>query len=140
MRSGASFYVYEHTRADTGAVFYVGKGKGGRAYEMRNRNSAHCSIVTELRAGGLDAVVRIVRDNMSEPCAYTLEKMLIARRRETSGEMVNVCDGNVGFYSPDTPSDGFSLASDKTIFAAIEKLNAGSNAYRKRNRKPQVHC
>ena len=31
--SALGFYTYEHTRNDTGAVFYVGKGRGKRAKE-----------------------------------------------------------------------------------------------------------
>ena len=33
----AKFYTYVHRTADTGSVFYVGKGKGQRAYTKFNR-------------------------------------------------------------------------------------------------------
>ena len=36
------FYVYEHWRPDRGECFYVGKGHGRRAYDMRRgRNRWH---------------------------------------------------------------------------------------------------
>ena len=36
--ASAGFYVYEHLRADTGEVFYVGKGSGHRARCRQGRN------------------------------------------------------------------------------------------------------
>ncbi len=36
-QAGDKFYVYSHTDKD-GAVFYIGKGKGERAWEKSNRH------------------------------------------------------------------------------------------------------
>lgn len=39
------FYVYQHTRNDTGEVFYVGKGSGDRLKSNKRRNSHWTRIV-----------------------------------------------------------------------------------------------
>lgn len=67
------YYVYEHCRASDGAVFYVGKGSGRRAYS-RTRSEHWKRVVAK---HGL--VVNIVKDEMPEVCALTLERVLIAR-------------------------------------------------------------
>ena len=39
------YYVYLHRRVDTGEIFYVGKGRDGRAWSHRGRNRAWRAIV-----------------------------------------------------------------------------------------------
>lgn len=69
MRSAAKdFYVYIHRRETDGSVFYVGKGRDRRAWDMTNRNG---DWKQEARAHGCS--VFIIRDGMSEACALTLE-------------------------------------------------------------------
>jgi hypothetical protein len=46
------FYTYEHIRPDTGAIFYVGKGKGSRCTEKGKRNNYWKRIVR--KAGGFE--------------------------------------------------------------------------------------
>jgi hypothetical protein len=65
-------YVYIHKNPKTGAVFYIGKGKGGRFSDFKNRNEYWKSYVKKH-----GVVAGIFRDNMSEYCALTLEKILI---------------------------------------------------------------
>lgn len=66
-----NFYVYEHIRNDNNTVFYVGKGRGKRAYYSK-RNEHHDRI-----ANKFGFTVRIIKDNLTEQEAYTLEKELI---------------------------------------------------------------
>ena len=66
------FYVYLHIRNDKKTVFYVGKGRDGRAYSKSSRNIYWKRIV---KKHGYSIV--IVATNMSECCAYTMEKILI---------------------------------------------------------------
>ena len=62
------YYVYEHIRLDKMEPFYIGKGKGERAYELY-RNDHHDAITDEYG----HAVV-IIADNLTEEEAYWLER------------------------------------------------------------------
>ena len=62
------FYVYEHIRLDNMTCFYVGKGKGERAYDLE-RNDHHDRISN--RHGH---VVLIIKDNLTEKEAFDLER------------------------------------------------------------------
>lgn len=81
-------YVYVHIRASDGTVFYVGKGTKRRAWNRRNRNPWWRSTVAK---HGLE--VAIVKDGMSESCAFSLERALI---RAYSGTLCNLTDGGEG--------------------------------------------
>jgi hypothetical protein len=69
-----SHYVYLHRKASDNAVFYVGKGKGRRAWSSSSRNKHW-----QATAAKNGFVVQIVKDALSEPCALTLERIVIAR-------------------------------------------------------------
>lgn len=72
------FYVYEHWRPDTNTCFYVGKGSGNRAWNMRQRNKYHKSICKKLRDQGLIVEVRIIVKDLLEEAAFCVEKDRIA--------------------------------------------------------------
>ena len=67
-----NYYVYEHIRNDNNTVFYVGKGRGWRAY-TKSRNPHHDRIAKKY-----GFTVRIVKDNLTEEEAFNLEKEVIA--------------------------------------------------------------
>ena len=67
------FYVYLHRRVSDGSVFYVGKGKGHRAWRWRGTRSPHWTNVASKNG----VIVEIVKDGMSECCSFTLEKIVI---------------------------------------------------------------
>lgn len=68
------FYVYDHWRPDKGACFYVGKGKGKRAWDLKNqRNRYHKAITSKLISLGLAVDVRIVISGLSSATALSLE-------------------------------------------------------------------
>lgn len=66
-------YVYLHINKSNGNVFYVGKGSGKRAYDIRNRNYHWNNIVKKY---GFD--VNIVADNLTNEEAFLLEMRLIS--------------------------------------------------------------
>ena len=68
-------YVYEHWRPDTDLPFYVGKGRGRRAWRFDNqhRNAHHRNVVNKLASLGLCVEVRLVAGGLSDAQAYTLE-------------------------------------------------------------------
>lgn len=94
----ASFYVYELADPRTGAAFYVGKGKGRRAWAHegaarsgRERNGLKSEAIRQIHRAGLRPVVRIVHDGLSERDAFRIERDLIAAHRH---ELTNIVAGS----------------------------------------------
>lgn len=85
------FYVYIHTRNDTGEIFYVGKGQRRRAYSVRNRN-AHWKRIVNLYG----RTVRIHSEFSDEPSAFECESRLIQEFKESGYSLVNLTDGGEG--------------------------------------------
>lgn len=88
------YYVYLHKKKTNGTVFYVGKGKGNRAYQTHGRSKFWRGVVEKY---GL--VVEIYMDNLQEWYAHELEKDLIAlygRRDKGLGNLVNMTEGGDG--------------------------------------------
>lgn len=77
------FYVYQHLRADTGEVFYVGKGKGKRL-TSRGRNEYWKRIVEK---HGL--IVEVIAEKLTETDAFELEVSTIRRHKEAGLKLAN---------------------------------------------------
>lgn len=90
------FYVYEHWRLDRDECFYVGKGKGIRAYKMRDRNAHHRAIMGKLSREGSGMEVRMVATGLTEDEAFTLEVERIAFWREAGADLANRTNGGDG--------------------------------------------
>jgi hypothetical protein len=108
------FYVYEHIRLDTNAVFYVGKGKGRRCFETRRRNPHWQRIVA--KAGGFD--VRVVVDQLDEEFAFLAEQELISKLKCQGFELANLTDGGEGasgYVHTDETRQLLSLTMKKTM-------------------------
>jgi hypothetical protein len=86
------FYVYEHTRPDTGVVFYVGKGSGARLNSRDKRNQHWQNVVN--KANGLDASK--VADNLDEELAFLCEMERIDQLKRLGHKLVNRTDGGCG--------------------------------------------
>ena len=89
------YYVYVHTRNDTGKVFYVGKGQGKRAWSSDSRNPHWKSIVK--KAGG--HTVNIVFRSDVEQEAFDEEMRLILKHGRIdlgTGILCNKTDGGEG--------------------------------------------
>jgi hypothetical protein len=87
-----AFYVYEHIRRDTGAVFYVGKGRGGRHCSKRDRNQYWHNVVN--KAGGFD--YRVLIEDQSEELILLAEIEKINQLRMLGVALVNLTDGGEG--------------------------------------------
>lgn len=88
------FYVYLHRKATTGAVFYVGKGQGSRAWSAKSRSAYWRNVVAK---HGLR--VELVQEGMQEWWAFEFEQELIAlygRRDLGLGALANLSDGGDG--------------------------------------------
>ncbi len=93
------FYVYEHWRPDTGVCFYVGKGKGKRAWDLKNmRNRYHKAVTSKLLSLGLSVDVRMVLKDLTAEAAYALEISRIALY--APGSLTNMTAGGDGFLNP----------------------------------------
>lgn len=68
------FYVYLHSRKTDGKIFYVGKGRGKRAFEKNGRRNFYWNRVVEKHG----YTVEIYLDGLQEWYAFELEKELIA--------------------------------------------------------------
>lgn len=66
------FYVYIHTRVTDNTIFYVGKGHGKRAWNVRDRSSYWKHIVAKHNYN-----VVILQESLTEEQAFMLEKELI---------------------------------------------------------------
>lgn len=86
------FYVYEHIRPDTGAVFYVGKGCGKRAINFNSRGNWWKNVRN--KAGGVE--VRYPVKSVDEELAFLAEMEYIDVLRRRGVDLINQCDGGTG--------------------------------------------
>jgi len=87
------FYVYVHKKASDGAVFYVGKGCGKRAWKKSDRSDWWKAI--ENKYG---RVVEIIAKGLSEDEAFAMEQKMIMEIGRCS--LCNLTDGGEGGKSP----------------------------------------
>lgn len=85
------FYIYEHTRNDSGSVFYVGKGKGQRCKSKQGRNKWWQAIV-----GKHGYSIRIRVKMQDEELAFLAEQEAIDQYRKLGVSLVNATDGGEG--------------------------------------------
>jgi hypothetical protein len=104
-----AFYVYEHIRRDTGAVFYVGKGHGNRHCSNRNRNQYWHNVVN--KSGGFDS--RVVVENNSEELMLLAEIEKINQLRMLGVALVNLTDGGEGITGLKHSEKSKKLMSEK---------------------------
>jgi FKBP-type peptidyl-prolyl cis-trans isomerase len=86
------FYVYEHHRKDTGAVFYVGKGCGQRAKNLHNRGRYWNNVAKA--AGGIRITYPVL--GVDEEMALLAEMELIDAYRRMGVRITNITDGGEG--------------------------------------------
>lgn len=87
-----NFYTYLHKKP-CGEIFYVGKGKGKRAWDKQHRNHLWQDVVLQY-----GYVVEIIDNNISESQALECEQFLISEigRLSTGGTLVNLTKGGEG--------------------------------------------
>ena len=128
MESVKKFYTYIHLRNDTSEVFYVGKGRGKRAYSKYCRNNLWHKIANK---HGYTVMIIFLWD--SEGKAFEHEKELIKTYREKGNLLANFTDGGDGVsgYKHDeksrkklskTSKDFWSNDQSRLKMCAIRKL------------------
>lgn len=112
-----------HIRLDTNSPFYIGKGKGKRAYERYGRNKYWNRIVAK---SGYR--IEILSSNLSEKEAYFLEWATILRFKGEY-QLANMSEGGLGGSSGikgRTPTKGMKFpAKSKSAKEAISKAHKG---------------
>lgn len=85
------FYVYEHIRLDTNAVFYVGKGCGGRVRSKDKRNKHWHAIVDKAGYSG-----RVVAESDDEELIFLAEEERIDQLKRIGCPLANKTAGGAG--------------------------------------------
>jgi hypothetical protein len=85
------FYVYEHIRLDTNAIFYVGKGCGARVRSKDRRNKHWHSIVKKSGYFG-----QILVKNRDEELIFLAEQERIDQLKRLGFKLANKTDGGGG--------------------------------------------
>ena len=85
------FYVYRHIRLDSNTPFYVGKGRGNRAFSKSGRNKYWKSIVNKN-----DYKIEIIKYFNNEETAFLFEEHLIKLYKIFSNCEANIAIGGRG--------------------------------------------
>lgn len=85
------FYVYQHLKADTGEIFYVGKGMGRRAHDSYHRSKYWKNIVAKH-----GVTVEFLKVDITEPESLELEIATIEKYRKQGLQIINMTDGGDG--------------------------------------------
>lgn len=121
------YYVYTHSRQDTGVVFYVGcaslqpRKRGKHQYQRAYDFGQHTEAWKKEAANGV--IVQIIFETRDRQEAFTFEHDLVdlyGRRNNGTGYLVNECAGGQG--APEQPSTPSSRA--KKSQAQRGKLNS----------------
>lgn len=96
----AIYYVYEHWRMDRNEPFYVGRGKGRRAWLFTSRNRFHKAVIAELTSIGLCAEVRLIVDELTADQSNQIEIDRIAFWRSLGINLANITGGGSGILNP----------------------------------------
>jgi hypothetical protein len=118
-------YVYGHYKADTGELFYIGKGIGKRAWSVHNRNLHWKSVV---RQHGF--TVKILHEGLTEEDAYKKEIEVIAEVGLQN--LTNVNGGGKGLTSEDARRMVQSPEWRKKNLECVQRL-ANDPEWRKKN-------
>ena len=115
------YYVYAYVRQD-GSPYYIGKGKGKRAYQQDNHN---CGRPKE------DERIVFIEQNLTERQAFDCEKqmiMLLGRKDLGTGILRNLTDGGEG-------TSGARFKMPKSYSVSLSKRMKGVPKTEKQKRK-----
>lgn len=93
MSEARNYYVYIHTKADTNDAFYVGIGKGNRAWK-KNKSSRSNEWMDVYNSHGRD--VNIYADDLTREEAEIMEVGVIADYLDAGFDLVNKSAGGHG--------------------------------------------
>jgi hypothetical protein len=91
------FYVYAHYKADTGEIFYIGKGRDNRAYQKKKTDGRSEWWHRIVNKHGY--TIKLLHENLSSEDALAKERELIqyyGRQDISTGPLINLTDGGEG--------------------------------------------
>lgn len=141
----AIFYVYEHWRLDKNVCFYVGKGKGRRAFRFKRQhnNQYYNRIVAKLTKLGIDVEVKLVANGLTEAAAFLLEIERIAFWRDLGIKLANITSGGQGAsgrFGPKHSAQSKELLRQARIKQLLdpEMTAYWTSAHKKAMERPEV--
>ena len=93
MRESSNYYVYVYIDPRNFEEFYYGKGTGDRKYAHLsddNDSDEKASRIKEIRADGLEPIIKVIARNLTEHDAFLIEKTLIWK---LGRQLTNVSSG-----------------------------------------------
>lgn len=130
----SDFYVYVIFRPN-GQPCYIGKGKG-RRWRAHFRKCLNPHLAAIIKQAGGDLPVVVIRDNLTEPEAFEIERAFIAAigRKANDGPLVNMTDGGDGPHghvqSPEARQKKREAMLRPEVLEAARQRAAG-NTYRR---------
>jgi len=112
------FHVYLHRKATNGEIFYVGKGKGRRAYDMTTRNNLWSKVKNKY-----GIIVEVYAEGLQEWYAYELENLLITgygKICDGTGILSNILDGHEYRYESKHGSNAPYAKKGKHLFRRLK--------------------
>lgn len=85
------YYVYQHRKADTNEIFYVGKGNRRRAWSCVGRN-----VLWKRTAKKHGFIVEFIADQIDEELSFLVEHEAIIKYKAIGINLVNMTDGGEG--------------------------------------------
>lgn len=119
-KNSKAYYVYEYWRPDTGACFYVGKGKGNRAWDLKMRNRHFMAVFNKLLQTGLSPDIRIILSGVDEETALNVEIDRIAFYGQNN--LTNMTSGGDGLKNPSLEVRSAMSRSQKERFKKPEEM------------------
>ena len=129
------YYVYSHITKDTGKIFYIGKGRGNRAFS-EDRSKLWKNVANK---HGWKAV--IICDDLTEDEAFEVEKFYIkeyGRIDLGTGNLVNLTDGGEGPSNPSIETRRKMSISHKGKVLSEEHIKKISLLHKGRKRSEET--